>query len=130
MEVRGRARRGIEQREPLAGRDRAIVVAGDERRAALAEEREGVLRVRAVADGVAHHPERVDRREVREDRLERAEGGVHVGEQRDHRAAALASAIGNPPPPSALPPTAPAAPNPPTPPLPPPPPMPPPPPRP
>src|SRR5205814_1392965 len=102
----------VEELEALAGGHGSIVVAGDERRAPVAQQRVRVGWIGAVAHGIAHDPDRVDGREIREDRLERDEIRVDVREERHgHAAAAFASASVNRLAASARPTTAEAAPN-------------------
>src|SRR5438093_2084267 len=80
----GRDRRGrVEEIEILTRRDRAIVIARDDRRFARDEEREDIGRVRTVSHGVAADPELVHRAHRVEHRLERDEIGVDVADDSD-----------------------------------------------
>src|SRR5206468_224830 len=91
MQERRLGRAIVEELEALAGRDGAVVVALNEQRASLPQERKRVAWVRSVSDGVTGHPQRLDLPERSEDRLERDEVRVDVGKE-PYPHAALASA--------------------------------------
>src|SRR6266542_2646839 len=96
MQERRLGRAIVEELEALAGRDGTVVVALNEQRASLPQERKRVAWVRSVSDGVTGHPQRVDLPERREDRLERDEVRVDVGKEPYPHAAFASASVKRP----------------------------------
>ena len=81
----------VERLDLAAAERRRVVVAADADRAELAEPGDDLVGVGPVAHDVAQVPDLVDRRDRREDRVERREVRVDVGQDRDpHRSARVA----------------------------------------